>query len=214
MTYTVLDDLAYRFYGDFFYKNKGSFQGLQVKIRHSHIPMPVDQYLASAFMYSVIVGIFGGVFGLWLGLKTFGDPVSRLSLFVEPTRADIAGEYVYPLAILAGLVLFLAGFFAVFLVAYIYPYFQANNRQASIDKSMLPAITFMYALTKGGMSIYDVFRSLSRYTYIFGATAEEISYVVRDVDYLGKDFISALKAAKERTPSEVFKDFADGLIIV
>src|SRR5690606_31996786 len=145
--------------------------------------------------YSVVVGIFGGVFGLWLGLKTFGDPVSRLSLFVEPTRADIAGEYVYPLAILSGLVLFLAGFFAVFLVAYIYPYFQANNRQASIDKSMLPAITYMYALTKGGMSIYDVFRSLSRHAYIFGATAEEISYVVRDVDYLGKDFISALKAA-------------------
>ena len=214
MTYTVLDELAYRFYGDFFYKNKGSFQGLQVKIRHSHIPMPVDQYLASAFMYSVVVGIVGGVFGLWLGLKTFGDPVSRLSLFVEPTRADIAGEYVYPLAILAGLVMFLAGFFAVFLVAYIYPYFQANNRQASIDKSMLPAITYMYALTKGGMSIYDVFRSLSRHAYIFGATAEEISYVVRDVDYLGKDFISALKAAKERTPSEVFKDFVDGLIIV
>ena len=214
MTYTILDELAYRFYGDYFYKNKGSFQGLKVKIRHSHISMSVDQYLASAFMYSVIVGITGGAFGLWLGLKIFGDPVSRLSLFVDPARADIAGKYVYPLTILAGLVLFLAGFFAVFLVAYIYPYFQANNRQASIDKSMLPAITYMYALTKGGMSIYDVFRSLSRYTYIFGATAEEISYVVRDMDYLGKDFIGALKNAKERTPSEIFKDFVDGLIIV
>lgn len=72
----------------------------------------------------------------------------------------------------------------------------------------------MYALTKGGMSIYDVFRSLSKYTYIFGATAEEVSYVVRNMDYLGKDFISALKIAKDRTPSEVFKDFVDGLIIV
>ena len=214
MTYTILDELAYRFYGDFFYKNKAYFQDLKVKIRYSHFSMSVDQYLASAFMYSVIAGIAGGIFGLWLGLKTFGDPVSRLSLFTDPTRADAAGKYVYPLAILAGLILFLAGFFAVFLVAYIYPYFQANNRQVSIDKSLLPAITYMYALTKGGMSIYDVFRSLSRYTYIFGATAEEISYVVRDMDYLGKDFISALKTAKERTPSEIFKDFVDGLIIV
>ena len=79
---------------------------------------------------------------------------------------------------------------------------------------MLPAVTYMYALTKGGMSIYDVFRSLSRYTHIFGTSAEEISYIVRDMDYLGKDFISALKAAKERTPSERFKDFVDGLILV
>jgi flagellar protein FlaJ len=214
MTYTILDELAYRFYGDYFYKNRRSFQDLKVKIRHSHISMPVDQYLASAFMYSLIAGIVGGIFGLWLGIKTFGDPVSRLSLFVDSKNAGFAGEYVYLLAILTGLVLFLAGFFAVFLVAYIYPYFQANNRQASIDKSMLPAITYMYALTKGGMSIYDVFRSLSRYNYVFGAAAEEISYVVRDMDYLGKDFISALKIAKERTPSEIFKDFFDGLIIV
>jgi archaeal flagellar protein FlaJ len=214
MTYTILDELAYRFYGDFFYKNKVHFEDLKVKIRYSHISMSVDQYLASAFMYSVIVGIAGGLFGFWLGLKNFGDSVSRLSLFVDSTQADFAGRHVYSLAILVGFILFLAGFFAVFLVAYIYPNFQANNRQASIDKSMLPAITYMYSLTKGGMSIYDVFRSLSRYNYIFGAAAEEISYVVRDIDYMGKDFISALKVAKERTPSEVFKDFVDGLIIV
>lgn len=214
MTYTIVDELAYKFYGDFFYRSKVHFEDLKVKIRHSHIPMSVDQYLASAFMYSVIVGIAGGAFGLWLGMKIFGNPVSRLSLFGNAVRADIAGKYVYPLAILAGLVLFLISFFAVFLIVYIYPYFQANNRQAAIDKSMLPAITYMYALTKGGMSIYDVFRSLSKYTYIFGATAEEVSYVVRDMDYLGKDFISALKIAKDRTPSEVFKDFVDGLIIV
>jgi flagellar protein FlaJ len=214
MTYTILDELAYRFYGGFFYRNKRYFQDLKVKIRHSHLSMSVDQYLASVFMYSVIIGTVGGTFGMWLGLKTFGNPVSRLSLFADPVRADLAGKYVYLFAFLAGFVFFLAGFFSVFLVAYIYPYFQANNRQASIDKSMLPAITYMYALTKGGMSIYDVFRSLSRYTYIFGATAEEISYVVRDMDYLGKDFISALETAKERTPSEIFKDFVDGLIIV
>jgi flagellar protein FlaJ len=214
MTYNILDELAYRFYGDFFYKNKEYFQDLKVKIRYSHISMSVDQYLASTLMYSVIAGIASGTFGLWLGVKTFGNPVSRLSFFVDPRRADIAGEYVYPLAILVGLILFLVSFFTVFLVAYIYPYFQANNRQASIDKSMLPAINYMYALTKGGMSIYDVFRSLSRYAYIFGATAEEISYIVRDMDYLGKDFISSLKVSKERTPSEIFKDFIDGLIIV
>lgn len=214
MTYTIVDELAYKFYGDFFYRNKVYFEDLNIKIRHSHISMSVDQYLASAFMYSVIVGITGGVFGLWLGLKTFGNPVSRLSLFVDPVRADLAGKYMYPLVVLTGLVLFLVSFFVVFLVAYIYPHFQANNRQASIDKSLLPAITYMYALTKGGMSIYDVFRSLSRYTYIFGATAEEISYVVRDMDYLGKDFITSLKLAKDRTPSDIFKDFVDGLIIV
>ncbi|KKG11438.1 type II secretion system F family protein [Methanosarcina sp. 2.H.A.1B.4] len=214
MTYTSVDELAYRTFGNFFYKNKESFQELKVKIRQSHIPISVDQYLASAFMYSIFAGIIGGIFGLWLGLKTFGDPISRLSLFVDSTRAGFAEEYIYLLAILVALLVFIISFLTVFGVAYIYPYFQADIRNACIDKSMLPAVTYMYALTRGGMSIYDVFRSLSKYTHIFGTSAEEISYIVRDMDYLGKDFISALKEAKERTPSDRFKDFIDGLILV
>ena len=214
MIYTAVDELAYRFFGDLFYRNKESFQDLKAKIRQSHISMTVDQYLASDLMYSIIVGIFGGIFGLWLGLKTFGDPISRLSLFVDSKIAGFAGEHVYLLAILTALLVFVICFLIVFFLIYIYPYFQTNNRCACIDRSMLPAITYMYALTKGGMSVYDVFRSLNRYTHIFGASAEEISYIVRDMDYLGKDFISALKSAKERTSSDVFKDFVDGLIIV
>ncbi|AKB73363.1 integral membrane protein [Methanosarcina lacustris Z-7289] len=214
MTYTSVDELAYRTFGNFFYKNKESFQELKVKIRHSHIPMSVDQYLASAFMYSIFAGIIGGIFGGWLGLKTFGDSISRLSLFVDSTRAGFAEEHLYMLAILIALLFFIISFLTVFGVAYIYPYFQADIRNACIEKSMLPAVTYMYALTRGGMSIYDVFRSLSKYVHIFGTSAEEVSYIVRDMDYLGMDFISALKEAKERTPSDRFKDFVDGLILV
>lgn len=60
MIYTAVDELAYRFFGDLFYRNKESFQDLKAKIRQSHISMTVDQYLASDLMYSIIVGIFGG----------------------------------------------------------------------------------------------------------------------------------------------------------
>ena len=214
MTYTAVDQLAYRIFGNFFYKNKEKFQSLKVKIRHSHISIPVDQYLASACMYSIIAGLIGAIVGAWLGLKIFGDPVSRLSLFLNSTSAGFAEGHLYPLGILITLLLFLLSFLTIFGLAYIFPYFQADIRHACIDKSMLSSVTYMYALTKGGLSIYDVLRSLSMYTHIFGTCAEEVSYIVRDMDYLGKDFISALNSAKERTPSELFKDFIDGLVLV
>ncbi len=214
MTYTAVDQLAYRIFGNFFYKNKEKFQSLKVKIRHSHISIPVDQYLASACMYSIIAGLIGAIIGAWLGLKIFGDPVSRLSLFLNSTSAGFAEGHLYPLGILITLLLFLLSFLTIFGLAYIFPYFQADIRHACIDKSMLSSVTYMYALTKGGLSIYDVLRSLSRYTHIFGTCAEEVSFIVRDMDYLGKDFISALNSAKERTPSELFKDFIDGLVLV
>jgi flagellar protein FlaJ len=214
MSYTDIDDLAYRYFGGFFYKNKKSFQDLKLKLRHAHIAVTVDQYLASTVMYSLITAILGGNFGLWLGLKILGNPVSRTSMFSDPTNLLFVEEHVYLLSFLVGLLFSFIGFLLVFSVAYIYPYFQANNRQALIDKSILSAVTYMYALIKGGTSIYDVFRSLSKYTHIFGTTADEISYIVRDMDYLGMDFLTALKHAKERTPSAVFKDFIDGLILV
>lgn len=214
MTYTAVDQLAYRIFGNFFYKNKEKFQRLKVKIRHSHISIPVDQYLASACMYSIIAGLIGAIIGAWLGLKIFGDPVSRLSLFLNSTSAGFAEGHLYPLGISITLLLFLLSFLTIFGLAYIFPYFQADIRHACIDKSMLSSVTYMYALTKGGLSIYDVLRSLSRYTHIFGTCAEEVSFIVRDMDYLGKDFISALNSAKERTPSELFKDFIDGLVLV
>ncbi len=214
MIFTPVDELAYRAFGDYLYKNKESFKVLRVKIRQSHISTPVDQYLASTLFYSLLSGFIGGVFGLWLGLKTFADPGARLSLFADSVRVGFAGDHLYLLAFLSAIVFFLLGFLFIFGLAYIYPYLQADIRNACIEKSMLPAVTYIYALTKGGMSLFDVFRSLSSYTHIFGASAEEISYIVRDMDYLGKDFITALKDAKERTPSERFKDFVEGLILV
>ncbi len=214
MTYNAVDELAYRIFGTFFYEKREKFQNLKVKIRHSRIPMSIDQYLASACMYSTITGIVGGIFGAWLGLKTFGDPISRHSLFINSTNAGFVEEHLYLLGFSISLLFFVLSFLTVFGLMSIFPNFQADIRHACIDKSMLSSVTYMYALTKGGMSIYDVFRSLSTYTHIFGTSSEEISYIVRDMDYLGKDFISALKSAKERTPSELFKDFIDGLILV
>ncbi len=214
MNYSVLDELAYRIFGTFFYKNKENFQGLKAKIRESHIPRSVDQYLASACLYSVVSGLLGGTFGAWLGLKMFIEPISRLNIFVNSTNAGFSAEHPYILGFLVSLLFFFLSLLTVFGLIYSLPYFQADTRHVCIDKSMLSSVTYMYALTKGGMSIYDVFRSLSTYTHIFGASSEEISYIVRDMDYLGKDFISALTSAKERTPSELFKDFIDGLILV
>ena len=214
MTYTAVDELAYRIFGNFFYDNREKFQSLKVKIRQSHISMTVDQYLASAFVYSLIAGLIGGTFGEWLGLKIFGNPISHLNFIVDSANGNFTESHLYLLVISAAVLLFFLSFLTVLGLAYSFPYFQADIRHACIDRSILSSVTYMYALTKGGVSIYDVFRSLSEYTHIFGTCAEEVSYIVRDMDYLGKDFISALKAARARTPSEIFKDFVDGLILV
>ena len=124
---------------------------------------------------------------------------------MNSTSAGYAEKYVYPLAILTATVMLIIWSLIVFFLIYSYPYFQSNNRRACIDKSMLPSITYMYALTKGGMSVYDVFRSINMYTHIFGASAEEISYIVRDMIILEK--ILSASICKERTPSDILRTY-------
>ena len=96
MFYTTVDELAYRIFGNFFYKNKEKFQNLKAKIRQSHISISVDQYLASACMYSLIAGLIGVTFGGWLGLKIFGYPISRLSLFMSSINVGFVESHLYP----------------------------------------------------------------------------------------------------------------------
>ncbi len=62
MAYISVDEIAYRTFGNFFYKNRESFRELKAKMRYSHIPLSVDQYLASALIYSIFAGIIGGFF--------------------------------------------------------------------------------------------------------------------------------------------------------
>ncbi|MCL7411497.1 MAG: type II secretion system F family protein, partial [Methanosarcinaceae archaeon] len=72
----------------------------------------------------------------------------------------------------------------------------------------------LYALSRGGMNMLEIFRSISMHVHIYGAAAEEFSYIVRDMEYLNCDLLTALKNASNRTPSEKFKDFIDGLIYI
>ncbi len=214
MTYTLINGLAYKSFGKFFYKNKKYFQNLKTKIRDSHIPMSVDQYMAFASFCAVVAGLIGGSFGVWLSFKTLQIPYSQLNFYINPGFAGFVGNHPYFFVSLVSLLFLSLSFTLLFSLILIYPYFQADIRHACIDRSMLSTVTYIYALTKGGMSIYEVFRSLSKYTHIFGTSAEEISYIVRDIDFLGKDYITALKSARERTPSPLFKEFIDGLILV
>jgi len=79
---------------------------------------------------------------------------------------------------------------------------------------MFHAVTYLYALSRGGMNILDMFKSLSSYIHIYGGTAEEISLIVRDIEYFGMDILTALNNASKRTPSIKFRDFIDNLISI
>lgn len=211
---SFLDHFAYKAFGESFYKREKRFAAFKTRLRQAHFPVTLSQYLASTLLYALLGGFLGGFLGGGLGWKLLSKPENSISSILDALRLESLTKTPKLLAGLSGLISFFALFAVIFGFAYLLPHFQAEIRKSQIDRSLLPATTYMYALTKGGMPLFAVFRSLSQHTLILGETAEEIRGIVRDMDYLGKDLLSAIEAAKVRTPSENFKEFLEGLSFV
>ncbi|NPE28717.1 type II secretion system F family protein [Methanococcoides sp. SA1] len=101
---------------------------------------------------------------------------------------------------------------SVYRLYLLYPSFIARSRKTKIDMVLPYAASFCFGMSKGGSSVYEIFRELMKNPHIYGEIAIEASYVVRDVDMMGKDLVAAIKNTARISPSPVFKDFLENLI--
>ncbi|RZN42461.1 MAG: type II secretion protein F [Methanosarcinales archaeon] len=205
---------AYRIFGNGVRKRAETHHDLEVQLHQAHIPVPIDQYLSSAYFYSLIAGFVGAIAGYYAGLRLFADlslPATigiDGSTWVDAHQAEL-------LSAAAGLLLFTLVFYIVYLIYAKIPATKANIRKSQIDQSLPHAVAYLYALNHGGgMNLFDIFKSLSGYAHIYGAAAEEFGRIIRDVEYFGYDMLTALQNANNRTSSDKFKDFVDGLISI
>ena len=99
----------------------------------------------------------------------------------------------------------------VFGVLYSLPSFLATSRRRRMDLELPYVTTHMSILAAAGMPPARMFKLLedSRTT---PEVASEANEVVRDVEILGDDIITALEAERKRSPSSVFAEILEGLV--
>ncbi len=208
---SVVANTAYRIFGRRV-RESSRYSKLQVRLRRARIPVPIDQYVSSAYLYSIAAGQVAAIAGVLVGLHLF-SAVSIPSgidapYFVEAHLTEI-------LSSVAGLLLFALVFYITYFVFRTIPATKVGVRKSFIDQSLPHVTAYLYALSRGGgMNLFEIFKSLSGYTHVYGAAAEEFGYIVKDMEYFGQDLITALRTASARTASEQFKDFIDGMISI
>ncbi|MCQ1534222.1 flagellar biosynthesis protein FlgJ [Methanosarcina sp. KYL-1] len=221
----AIDTLAFRIFGDKILENEEKFSMFRIKLRQAQIPLPVEQYVSTAVLISLLAGIFGGLFGLLVGRQIFRGItpeiiVSTLGISRRVTRAvDTPGfvEAHLPLllTLVGGVLLFTMIAALTYGLIMAYPPMKADNRKRAINENMPHATAFLYVLQRGGgMTIFDIIKSLGGYSHLYGTTSREFGNIVRDIEYFGKDLKDALWDAADRTPSEHFKDLVDGMISI
>ena len=208
-----INKLAFAIFGNLVRKNKDNYKGMRTAIKQAHLPIPWDIYASTAYLYSIITGIFAAVFGLLL------TPLWRLIyvkyLGIAPKMGVSGTGYGEPGFILV-IIIFISFFLtlATYSLILAYPGLVSQIRKQRIDLTLPHAVSYMHAMSKGGLSLIMIFKSLSQYRNIYGEFAEEIEYILIDTEMHGKDIVSSLKSASLNTQSDKFRDFLDNLINV
>jgi len=94
------------------------------------------------------------------------------------------------------------------------PSINASDRKSKINKQIPYAVTFMYALSKGGMDIIGILRALNSAESTYGDISREIGIIIRDMDYFGSDLRTAIINCTNQTSSDLLQDLLTNLLSV
>jgi flagellar protein FlaJ len=213
----ILKRIPFVLIGDRIKDKKDNYRNLQKQMNQARIPLSHEMYISNAIFYSIIAGMAGALIGLFLTyiiIILVGLPDKITNITLSPQMATLLQfkEIFFGLFITMVFILGMGGL--VYALFMLYPGFQASERKAKIDMQLPYAVTFMYALSKGGMNIIDVFRAIADSEDTYGEVSKEIDSIVRDMDYFGHDLRTALSSASETTPSDRFQDLIYNLLTV
>ncbi len=166
------------------------FEDLRPSLLKSGRKISFEAYVSLVFLTAGIAFACGTGVSLVIGLVFGANPLPMLLLG-------------FAFGLLASAV--------TFGVTYAYPSVAADGRKRQLDEELSYSISHMAILASAGLQPERVIRSLAA-SDPKSVIAEESKMIVRDIDLLGQDLLSAMVAARERSPSKSFADFLEGFI--
>jgi flagellar protein FlaJ len=217
MDMNSIEKFAYKLFGGEIKKKKHKYHNLQKKLRQARITKPWDVYVSTAMLYATAASIIGAIIGAivaYIAVVLIGLPqsLSKIYLPAELTWLLQYRDFLIALSILSSLALSF-GLAAYFLVMML-PAFIANERKRKIQRNLPYAVTFMYALSRGGMNVIEILRALAASSNTYGEVSREAALILRDMEYFGHDLRSALQNAILLSPSEGFQELLANLLSV
>jgi len=164
---------------------------LRQRLLRANLSLTAPEHIAASLLFGVI-GLAVGLVGLVV--------LGRLS-------AQHDSYFMLLLAILAPLVLPTVLFFSNL----DYPRRLMDVRQRDIDNKLPYAVNFIAAMASANITPEVVFRGLARQK-VYGEVQQEAARIMRDIDLLGHDLLTALHTAIVKSPSLKFQEFLQGAI--
>jgi flagellar protein FlaJ len=161
----------------------------------------VRAYLGSAIFSSILIGIFSFVI-------TFA--LTFLWLQVDDPTASISN--VLPSSLLLGVVLGISLGILTYLPFLYWPRMKAADRKILIEAGLTSTASYLSAMSSSGVPPNRLFYSLAGEESVAPEISKESKRITRDIEIFGYDILKAIRYASERSPSERFSKFLDGML--
>ena len=199
------DTIALALFGSYYRRRRTRFSFLTNDLIKARSYITAERLLSTATLYSLVLSPVCITLGLVMAVLL--SDYMPIWQFLFKAEADLPGLLAY-----FGLIVFavLACFLAVFLLFILYPRVKGWERKGKIDGHLSYAICWTSFMATIGVIPYAIFRKLAETEEFFGEVSQEAKLVVRDVELLGFDFVSALRNLTSTTPSTHLRTFIQG----
>ncbi|MFD1641093.1 type II secretion system F family protein [Halohasta litorea] len=216
-----LADAFYPLYRLVFDDSSDFVDDLEGKLTEARMADTVEIYISRALGIGTILGgvlwIVGSLLGY--GLFRFGllSP-DMLSLGIPVGSSQVAAflrSLVVPVTVgLAGIVFGSIGFTLGFGGLVGLPYMRAGERKRNINILLPDAISFMYALSVGGLNQLEILRAMAEAEDTYDEIAREFQSIVNETEYFGTDYRNAIRKQSLETPSEPLAQFLTDMLSI
>jgi archaellum biogenesis protein FlaJ (TadC family) len=187
---------AYQFLGSSPAKYFPLSENIREKILKSNIRINHMIYVSSMFFWSAAALAITLIMSLFFSI--FIMPASGLNIPV-----NLAVIY----SLLSGVA---AGAISCGIFMY-YPNYIASTVKRGLERDLVYSVNYMSILMGAGATVEETFASLTRVGKVFGIN-NSAKAIMKDIEFLGADTITAVDTESERTPSRDYADFLQGYI--
>ena len=184
--------------------------GLKNQLVKARIPLLPEDYVATSIMQVVTAFLVG--LGITLGLLLFLIPEVIETLPVaggeegETLKVSKTQEAVIAVFLCIVIPLLIA------LVQWLTPALQESSRASNMDRQLPFAASYVSAMAAANATPTQTFKSLARNEDIYGEISVDAAWIFHSMEFMGRDLVTTLKEAVDRTPSERFAEFIQGII--
>jgi flagellar protein FlaJ len=215
----ALADAFYPLYDRLFDENSDFVADLERKLAEARMADTAELYLSRGLAVGSLAGLVLWLVGMAVGYLLFVTGIVEVGILLgmpvsESTAALLNALKVPALVVTTGVVFGAVGFSLGFASIVAIPYTRASARRREINMLLPDAVSFMYALSVGGLNQLEILEAMAKADDTYGEVAREFQSIVQETEYFDTDYRTAIRKRSLETPSDEFGQFLTDMLSI